>query len=77
MGIVMNPPFSKGQDIKHVMHARRFLRADGLLIAIVSAGSRTEAALQPLADSWDEIPADTFKESGTGVRTILATFSAQ
>jgi predicted RNA methylase len=34
--IVMNPPFCRQQDIKHVLHAWKFLRPGGQLRAIVS-----------------------------------------
>jgi hypothetical protein len=35
--VVMNPPFENGQDMKHIMHAFKFLKDDGLLRAICSA----------------------------------------
>ena len=73
--VVMNPPFTKGQDVKHVTHARRFLKQGGLLVAIVSAGPKAEAALREISDTWEEIPAGTFKEEGTNVRTVLLTIT--
>jgi predicted RNA methylase len=36
--VVMNPPFSRQADIKHVQHALRFLKPDGLLVAVMAAG---------------------------------------
>lgn len=36
--VVMNPPFERGQDIDHVMHAMDFLKPDGILVAVMSAG---------------------------------------
>lgn len=36
--IVMNPPFSKGQDIEHVQHAYQLLNAGGMLVALMSEG---------------------------------------
>lgn len=36
--IVMNPPFSKGQDIAHVTHAHGMLAEGGKLVAIMSPG---------------------------------------
>lgn len=36
--VVMNPPFLKQSDIKHVTHAHGFLRPGGLLVAVMSAG---------------------------------------
>jgi hypothetical protein len=37
--VVMNPPFDRERDIDHVMHALSFLKLDGFLIAIMSAGT--------------------------------------
>jgi hypothetical protein len=36
--VIMNPPFERGQDILHVMHAFDFLKHGGRLVAIVSTG---------------------------------------
>jgi len=36
--IIMNPPFDRGRDIDHVMHAWKFLEEGGQLIAIMHAG---------------------------------------
>jgi protein-L-isoaspartate O-methyltransferase len=71
--IVMNPPFADGADIKHILHARTFLNSGGKLVAICANGPRQQAALQPLASSWEPLPAGTFKESGTNVNTVLLT----
>jgi 16S rRNA G1207 methylase RsmC len=37
--VVMNPPFDRERDIDHVLHALKFLKEDGFLTAIVSAGT--------------------------------------
>lgn len=71
--IVMNPPFENGADIKHILHARTFLKPGGRLVAICANGPRQQAKLQPLADTWEELPGGTFE--GTGVRTALLTIS--
>ena len=44
--IIMNPPFDRELDVEHVSHALRFLSEDGLLVAIMSAGTeyRSSAA---------------------------------
>lgn len=34
--IVMNPPFAKRQDIEHILHAFKFLKPGGRLVAIAS-----------------------------------------
>ena len=36
--VVMNPPFGKRADVAHVLHAFRFLKPGGLLVAVMSAG---------------------------------------
>jgi tRNA G10 N-methylase Trm11 len=74
--IIMNPPFSGGSDIKHILHARALLKPDGRLVALCAGGPRQHKELRPLADSWEELPAGSFKSSGTNVRTALLTMRA-
>lgn len=69
--IVMNPPFEDGADIKHVLKARTFLKPGGKLAAIVANGPRQRAALMGLAARWIDLPAGSFKESGTMVNTAM------
>lgn len=78
--ILMNPPFSGKRDIQHIRHAITLLAPGGRLVAICANGPGREDALRfynPLGltklttDHWEELPAGTFKESGTNVRTIL------
>lgn len=71
--IVMNPPFQNGADIKHIQHALGFLKPGGRLVAICANGPRQQEQLKPLADTWEELPADTFKDQGTNVRAALLT----
>lgn len=74
--VLMNPPFADGADIKHILHAREFLKPGGRIVAICANGPRQERALQSIATSWEELPTDTFKEQGTSVRTVLLTIDA-
>jgi phospholipid N-methyltransferase len=69
--IVMNPPFDHGLDVKHILHALKFLRPGGILVAICANGSQQEDALYPMSATWDELPPDTFASQGTHVRTVL------
>lgn len=82
--VVMNPPFSKGQDARHVLHALKFLKPGGRLVAIMSPGVvfRTNGAYRELREyldasgagfSIEELPAGSFKESGTMVNTVILT----
>lgn len=81
--IVMNPPFSNGQDIRHVQHALRMLKPGGRLVAIMAAGVtfRRDAEdfrelIEQRGGSIEELPEDSFQDSGTNVRTVLVTVDA-
>jgi hypothetical protein len=78
--IVMNPPFEKEQDIIHVTRALEWLRPGGRLVAVMSGSTesrstkRAQAFRELVADhgGWfEDLPAGAFKESGTGVSTVL------
>ena len=69
--ILMNPPFERGADIRHIKHALQMLKPGGRLVAICANGPRQREALQSLATQWHDLPAGTFKEAGTGVNTAL------
>lgn len=78
--IVMNPPFSRQQDIDHILTAYGILRPGGILVSVVSESpffrsnkksvdfraflDEHEAVIVPLEEG-------AFKESGTMVRTRL------
>lgn len=78
--IIMNPPFSKNQDIKHIMHAYSLLKEKGILVSIVSehpffANDKLSVEFrQFLEDNNAEIIKNddgAFKESGTMVNTRI------
>jgi len=50
------------------------------MVAICANGPRQNDALRPLVEAhggtWEDLPADTFKEAGTSVRTALVRLSA-
>ena len=82
-GVIMNPPFDRERDIDHVTHALKFLKPDGWLMSIMSAGieyreTRKSAAFRKLvADrkGWIiELPSGSFAEVGTNVNTVLVGF---
>ena len=79
--VIMNPPFTKSQDIEHVRHAYEFLKPGGVLCAIMSPGFtfRQDNKAKSFRD-WatpkgggnpTSLAAGTFKASGTNVRTIM------
>ena len=73
--ILMNPPFERGADIKHIQHALSMLAPGGRLVAVCANGPRQRDVLKPLAEQsggeWIDLPAGTFKQAGTGVNTAL------
>jgi len=74
--VVMNPPFHMRADVRHILHALKFLRPGGRCAALCLDTPQRTAALRELADTWEELPPETFRAEGTSVRTVLATFTA-
>ena len=74
--IIMNPPFADGADIRHIQHALTFLKPGGRIVALCANGPRQNEKLRPLADTWEDLPADTFKDAGSGVRAALLVIEA-
>jgi hypothetical protein len=75
--ILLNPPFERGEDVKHVFHAWQFLDRAGVLAAIVSEGAfhrkdgKATAFREFIASSNAQIVSlapDAFKVSGTQAR---------
>lgn len=77
--IVMNPPFARNQDIKHVAHALRFLAPGGILVAIMfpnTERNKFQKLLQGLDHTIETLPEGAFQESGTPISTVLVTVTA-
>ena len=60
--IIMNPPFSKGQEARHVAHAYRFLKPGGRLVAVTSnmAGERSNNTDKQFRQWLDVVAADEY-----------------
>ena len=80
--IVMNPPFAKQVDIKHVLHALNFLAPGGRLASVMSSGitfrsnKLTEdfrAILKAHNGTIEPLPEGSFLSSGTNVNTVIIT----
>ncbi len=78
--IVMNPPFSKHQDVDHVYKAFDILKPGGILVSVMSASPffRTDKKsiefrefLEQNYAMIEELPDGAFKESGTMVKTYI------
>lgn len=83
--VVMNPPFSRGQDIEHVTHAWRHLRPGGRLVGIMSRGvttnmQRRAVVFRTLVENhgwFEDVPDGAFEESGTGVSTTIVVLDKE
>ena len=80
--IIMNPPFTQGQDCEHVRHAFKFLRLGGRLVSVMTPAWQTNATkkfkafrewLANLNFSVEVLPSGTFSESGTEVNAVILT----
>lgn len=78
--IVMNPPFEKQADIKHVLHAFDHLKTGGRLVSVMSASVlfRSNKLTQEFRDFVEQhggtiepLPEGSFKVSGTMVNTVV------
>lgn len=81
--VVMNPPFSKSAEARHILHAMKFLRRGGRLTAVASSGVtfRETAIYKELRAAVsqgghiEELPSCTFSKEGTDVATVLITWT--
>jgi type I restriction-modification system DNA methylase subunit len=78
--IAMNPPFDRERDIDHVMHALKFLKPDGFLVSIMSAGTefretkkatQFRALMEQKHAQWQDLPAGSFSSVGTNINTLI------
>jgi len=74
--IIMNPPFSKSQDVKHILHAYNMLEKWWILVSVASASITTRSGslydeLRSLNPEIIQLPEWSFKESGTIVNTVI------
>jgi predicted RNA methylase len=78
--VVMNPPFDRERDIDHVMHAMKFLKAKGTLLAIMSAGTEFRETKKSIAfrevvsgknGRFYDLPQRSFSSVGTNCNTVI------
>lgn len=87
--VIMNPPFDNGADIEHVMHALKFLKPGGWLVAITSPGAEYRETAKHEAfraraakglrgydrNHWD-LPEASFASEGTNVNAMIWRIAA-
>jgi predicted RNA methylase len=74
--IIMNPPFTRGVDLKHVSHALEFLVSGGRLVSVIAGGRTKKTVLESLqcpvsSCNITSLPDKSFKGSGTSVATSI------
>lgn len=78
--VIMNPPFRMGADVEHIIHAMKFLKPGGRLVALCADGPRQNARLRPIVEekggTWETLPAGSFRSEGTSVSVALLTLDA-
>jgi len=72
--VAMNPPFHLRADIRHIEHARKFLRPGGRLAALCFNTPHRQQAFKAICESWTDLPEHTFAQEGTRVPVALVTF---
>lgn len=78
--IIANPPFSKSQDVKHILHMYELLEEWGRIVSVASSSIQTREwklydELRALNPEFIELPEWSFKESGTMVNTIIVVIN--
>jgi predicted RNA methylase len=86
--VVMNPPFCKVNDCDHIHHVQRafsWLKPKGILVSVLpaSVSFRQDRRYREFRDWYKghkgvlkDLPDDSFKASGTGVRTVVLKMQA-
>ncbi len=82
--IIANPPFTNNQDIDHVKHMYNHLKIGGRLVSVMSkhwqtSKNKKETNFRQWLGSVNakmiEVPADTFKSSGTKIATVIVVIT--
>ena len=70
-GVIMNPPFKQGKDIKHILHAYDMLKTGGRLVSLCYNGVKQNEQLKPIASRWEALPEGSFKSEGTSASVAI------
>jgi predicted RNA methylase len=81
--VIMNPPFTRLQDVDHIAHAFSFLKPKGRLVSVVSespffrTGTKSETFGKFVESHGHSVklPENSFKSSGTGVNTRIVVLN--
>lgn len=71
--VVMNPPFCRGTDIRHILRALELLKPGGRLVSLCAAGPRQRAFAERIGATWHDLPPGSFASEGTRVAAAIIT----
>lgn len=78
--VLMNPPFYGQHYQAHIEHARKFLKPDGVLYAILPENAVSSHGYierpERGQETWEDLPVGSFSASGTNINTGIARFFA-
>ncbi len=78
--IIANPPFSKSQDVKHILHMYELLNKWGRIVSVTSSSIQAREGklydeLRSLKPEFIELPEWSFKESWTMVNSVIVVIN--
>ena len=78
--IIMNPPFSKSQDVKHILEAYKYLQDWWRIVSVASSAIQTREwklydELRALNPEFIKLPDWSFKESWTMVNSVIVVIN--
>ena len=82
--VIMNPPFTRLQDTRHVLHALKFVRPGGLLVSVMGNGvtHRSDSGSMQIRDAAKrpggaiiELAPGAFADSGTNIATVIVVLT--
>jgi 16S rRNA A1518/A1519 N6-dimethyltransferase RsmA/KsgA/DIM1 with predicted DNA glycosylase/AP lyase activity len=73
--VLMNPPYRRGSDVRHIVHARTLLEPGGTIVALCYDGAAQRRHLEPIASTWEPLGPGLFKSEGTRAACVLLTIT--
>ena len=78
--IIANPPFSKSQDVKHILHMYELLNEWWRIVSVASSSIKTRDGklydeLRALNPEFIELPEWSFKKSWTMVNSVIVVLN--
>lgn len=78
--IIANPPFSKSQDVKHILHMYELLNKWWRIVSVASSSIKNREwklydELKSLNPEFIELPAGSFKDSWTMINSVIVVIN--